>query len=344
MISGTPLRFGLIGAGAIAQAYAEAIRRSSRAVVVAVADIREEAAAAIATVHGCDAFPSATDLLEAKIVDAVVVCTPPASHPEICLEALFHGVHVLCEKPLAIDSNGARSILEAANRDGLRFTMASKFRYVDDVIRAKAIVTSGILGDIILFENTFAGRVDMRHRWNSQRDISGGGVLIDNGTHSVDIVRYFLGPLAELQVAEGKRIQELEVEDTVHMFARTVDGVMANIDLSWSLNKESPYYLSIYGSLGTVLVGWKDSKYRRSVDQDWIVFGSGYDKYQAFTRQVDNFAGAIVGDEQLLIKPQDALASVVVIEVAYEALRANDWKAIPSEAETQPMPTTSARA
>lgn len=168
----------------------------------------------------------------------------------------------------------------------------------------------------------------MSSRWNSDPSISGGGVMIDNGTHSVDIARYLLGPLAEIQAVEGNRIQDLQVEDTVRMFARSEKGVMASIDLSWSLNKQQPYFASLYGADGTVLVGWQESKYRRNSDQDWIVFGEGYDKYKAFTAQLENFAGAIHGDEALTITPVDALASVAVIEVAYEALWRNTWMPI----------------
>lgn len=332
MVPGLPaVRFGLIGAGAIAQAYCEAFRRSSRAQLAAVADVREEAAAAVAGAHGCPSFTSVDAMLDSVDLEAVVVCTPPVSHPELCVSCLERGLHVLCEKPLAIETPQAVAILEAARKSGRRFTMASKFRYAEDVVRAKAIVASGILGDLYLIENTFAGRVDMRNRWNARAEISGGGVLIDNGTHSVDILRYFLGPLTEIQVIEGPRIQNLSVEDTVQVFVRSEQGVMANIDLTWSLTKESPYYIRIYGAQGTVLVGWRESKYRRAVDQDWIVFGSGYDKHQAFVHQLDNFVGAIHGEEELRIKPRDALASVQVIEQAYEALRRHTWVGIPRE-------------
>jgi predicted dehydrogenase len=219
-------------------------------------------------------------------------------------------------------------MLDKAKENGVKLTMATKFRYVDDVVRAKSIVASGILGEIVLFENAFTSRVDMSTRWNSNPAISGGGVLIDNGTHSVDLMRYFLGPLADLQAVEGKRSQGLAVEETVHIFVRSTSGVMGAIDLSWSINKELDSFLNIYGSHGSVSVGWKESRYRQSSSRDWVVFGKGYDKVAAFTNQIDNFSRAIVGEESLLVTAEDALASVEVIEAAYAALRENRWTAV----------------
>lgn len=328
MIAQNPVRFGLIGAGGIAQAYAQAFRESDQVKLVAVADVRAEAAQAVAQTCGATAYSSHRELMEKESVEAVVVCTPPSTHPGICVELAQAGLHVLCEKPLAISSDEARHMFDAAARANVKLTMATKFRYATDVIRARSIVMSGILGDIILFENVFTGRVDMSQRWNSKPAISGGGVLIDNGTHSVDIMRFFLGPLAELQVVEGRRVQKLDVEDTVRMFVKSSDGVMGSIDLSWSMNKEQPAYISIYGSQGTVLVGWKESKYRRSANEDWIVFGQGYNKFQAFRGQIENFARAIRGEDKLLVTPEDALASVEVIEAAYESLRSNRWQPV----------------
>jgi predicted dehydrogenase len=296
--------------------------------LIAVADIRTDAAQALAEGLGCRSYDSHLAMAASEPLDAVIVCTPPVTHPEICLHFLDSRVHVLCEKPLSIDGKHARLMVEAARNANVKFTMASKFRYVEDVIRAKSIVTSGILGNIVLFENAFTSRVDMASRWNSVPTISGGGVLIDNGTHSVDLMRYFLGPLAAIQVVEGRRVQGLPVEDTVRLFARSVGGVMGTIDLSWSINKELDSYINIYGSKGTVFVGWKESKYRDSSTGNWVVFGKGYDKVQAFRSQIANFCRAIRGEEPLLINAADALASVEAIEAAYQALRRNRWTAI----------------
>jgi predicted dehydrogenase len=168
----------------------------------------------------------------------------------------------------------------------------------------------------------------MTRRWNSNPDVSGGGVLIDNGTHSVDVMRYFLGPLESVQVSEGRRIQDLLVEDTVRMSVRSESGAMGSIDLSWSINKELPTYISIYGSAGTLHVGWKESRYKVGDKGEWQQFGQGYDKHQAFTAQLDNFARAVGGEEELRITPEDALASVEVIEAAYTALRESRWQPV----------------
>lgn len=323
--SSKKMRLGLVGAGAIAQTYAQVLASSTTAELVGIADVRREAAAAMAERMHCPSFAGHAELAEATGCEAVVVCTPPTTHPEICTDLLSRGMHVLCEKPLAIDPESARAMLAAAERSEGSLTMASKFRHTRDVIQAKSIVASGLIGDVVLFENAFTSRVDMAQRWNSDPTISGGGVLIDNGTHSVDIMRYFLGPLVEIQAIEGRRVQDIQVEDTVRLFVRTARGVMGSIDLSWSLNKELPYYLSVYGSAGTLHVGWKESKYRRFSDQEWTVFGSGYDKVQAFGSQIDNFVRSIRGDEPSLISLQDALASVEVIEAAYDAMWRASW-------------------
>jgi predicted dehydrogenase len=327
----TSVKFGLIGAGGIAQSYLQAFGIATNATLVAVADVRPEAAKAMAESAKCPSFTSYQEMDAAVELDAVILCTPPITHPEICCYFLEKGIHVLCEKPLSIDLASAKTMYETAKSSGSILTMASKFRYVDDMIKAKSLLASGILGEIVLIENAFTSRVDMGNRWNSNPAISGGGVLIDNGTHSLDILRYFLGELSELQVVEGKRIQGLAVEDTVRIFVKSATGVMGNIDLSWSINKELDYFLRIYGTNGTISVGWKESKYRQASSPDWVVFGQGYNKVQAFHSQIRNMAKAIRDEEPLLITAQDAIASVEAIEAAYASLNDDRWTRISSE-------------
>jgi len=323
-----PVRFGLVGAGAIAQAYAQAFSQTTAAKLVAVADSRREAAEKMADAAQCQAFTDAESMADAVELDAVIVCTPPSTHREICCALMERGIHVLCEKPLAISSADAEAMIAAAEARSLHFTMASKFRYVADVQKAKELIADGTIGEVVLFENVFTGRVDMSTRWNSNPEIAGGGVLIDNGTHSVDVARFCLGELAEVQAMEGNRIQLLPVEDTAKMFIRSRKGVLGSIDLSWSVSKELPYFIAVYGSEGTILVGWRESKYRRAGDADWTVFGAGYDKFAAFRGQIENFAGVVRGEESLVVTPEDALASVRVIEAAYRSLARGAWEPI----------------
>jgi predicted dehydrogenase len=319
------VKYGLIGAGGIAQAYAQAFETNTTSKLGAVADVRPEAAQALAERLNATYYPSYEAMVSSEELDAVIICTPPISHLEIVTHCLENGINVLCEKPLSIDSGSAKQMIAVAEREGKLLTMASKFRYVEDVIKAKSLMASGVLGEIILFENAFTARVDMSNRWNANPAISGGGVLIDNGTHSLDIMRYFLGPLNQVQVFEGKRLQAEAVEDTVRIFVKSETGVVGNIDLSWSINKDLDSYIRIYGTQGTISVGWKESKYKQTSSPDWIKFGNGYDKVQAFGSQIDNFARAIRGEEKLLITAADGLASVEVVEAAYAAMRRSEW-------------------
>lgn len=333
MINRIQPTFVIVGAGGISRSYAQAFVQGLPYKLVGVADIRMESATDVAAMAGVPAYDNVDRMVQELRPTAAIVCTPPSTHPEVCIRLMEQGVHVLCEKPLAITTEAAIRMAETAERCHVVFSMGSKFRFVADVQKAREIVDSGILGDIILYENTFAGFCDMSKRWNSQPAISGGGVLIDNGTHSVDILRFLLGNITELQVVEGKRIQNLPVEDTAHLFARTESGAMGNIDLSWSLNKVRADFISLYGSKGTLSVGWKESKYKLAEQKDWTVFGSGYDKVAAFGNQIKNFGGAICGTEELIITPADAIASVRVIETAYAALQTEQWHTVAPAAQ-----------
>lgn len=317
-----PISVALIGAGGIGTTYAEVFKHVDSATLTTVCDLDRDIGVPVAKQAGAvytDDYRLITD------VQAVIVATPPATHPEITMHFLRAGVAVLCEKPLAIDVASAEAMVREARRSQTLLTMASKFRYVPDITAARELLRAGAIGEIILYENTFASHVDMSRRWNSLAAISGGGVLIDNGTHSLDIARYLLGPIDQVLAIEGKRVQSVEVEDTVSIFFTTPKGVNGNIDLSWSVSKERDSFIEIYGSDGTIKVGWKESAYRLSSSDEWVQFGSGYDKLEAMSAQVNNFIGAVLGTEELLIEAEDGIASVAVVEAAYASLNSPGW-------------------
>lgn len=324
------LRIGLIGAGGIAAAYPDIFAGIEDAVVVGVADVDDARAAALAARFGCIAFPSHGAMAANTNLDGVVVCTPPATHATIARSFLEAGVGVLCEKPLTINTSTARELLAVADANGAVLTMASKFRYVADVIEAKARIDRGDVGEVVLVENAFTSRVDMRERWNSNPDVAGGGVLIDNGTHSVDLVRYLLGPIAEVMAVDIKRVQHLAVEDTARMVLRSETGVMAAIDLSWSIDKSSDDFLTVYGSEGELRIGWRRSE-ARHLGGGWERFGDGYDKIVAMRGAVRDFLDALQGTGTRFTTPLDALASVAVIEAAYASMGACAWRAVTAE-------------
>ncbi|MCU0411461.1 MAG: Gfo/Idh/MocA family oxidoreductase [Bacteroidetes bacterium] len=289
------LRFGLIGCGRISQVHLECLAKEPSAQLVAVADTDRAAADRAASAFSASAYSDPRKMIDECALDAVVLCTPPNTHKPLAELSLGRGLHVLCEKPLALSVEDASAMVETASKAGRVLMMASKFRYVQDIVRAKNIMDSGLLGDIVLFENEFCSRVDMTHRWNAHSDVSGGGVLIDNGSHSVDIVRFLLGPIETLQAIYGK-----------------------------------PFYIHVYGTAGTLEIGWKTSRYREREKPDWLTFGNGYDKYQAMGAQLRNFVETIGGRATPVIDHTDAIESVRVVQAAYRSANQNRWEKVSS--------------
>jgi predicted dehydrogenase len=337
----SPVRLGLVGTGAISRAYGEAMSAVDSAKLVSACDSDPKAVLDFASATGATPYTNLREMLLLERLDGVIVCTPPVTHEAMAGAAMDAGLHVLCEKPLSIDIPSADRMTARAIRHRVLLTMASKFRFVDDVRTARDLAASGLIGEVVLIENAFTSSVNMARRWNSDPAVSGGGVLMDNGTHAVDILRFFLGQLRDVQVFEGKRLQTPRVEDTVRVFVRNEAGVIGTSDLSWSINKELDAFLRIYGTDGTILVGWKESKYRLRTSPEWTVFGKGYDKVNAFRKQIVNFVDAVRGEADLEVTMADAVASVEVVAAAYEALRGSHWANVSSlvEASLAAAPT-----
>ena len=165
----------------------------------------------------------------------------------------------------------------------------------------------------------------MGGRWNSDPAVSGGGVLVDNGTHSVDLVRYLLGP--DRRGAGGgdqPAAVGFAVDDTARLHLRTDAGIDAHVDLSWSIDKSLADFLRIYGTLGEIRVGWRESAWRLH-GGEWEVIGTGYAKGPAMGGALDAFCRAVRGEAPLAVTVDDGIAAATCIDAAYESLRRGGW-------------------
>jgi predicted dehydrogenase len=326
------LPLAVVGAGGIARAYALALARVPALRPVAVVDPDGAAATRLAGELGAAAFADLDELARrGPALAAALVLTPPDTHELLATTLLQRGIDVLCEKPLAPTVAAAERMLAAARQHGRRLMMGSKFRYTADVAAARRLLDAGACGDVVLYENVFCSHVDMTRRWNADPARSGGGVLIDNGCHSADLARYLLGPIATVQAQFGRRVQPLPVEDTARLLFTSPGGALGSIDLSWSVHKETPAYVRIHGSAGTLEIGWQQSRHKAS-GGEWQVFGAGYDKVAAFAAQLADFAAAIAGTAVPLIGDADALASVLVVDRAYRSAAEARWLPVPAPA------------
>jgi predicted dehydrogenase len=324
---------GLIGVGAIAQSYVQALAAGDVARIGAICDANANIREAAAEALGCPAYATVAELIAGEDIDGAIIATPPATHRDLACALLGTGIPVLCEKPLTLSAGDAKDIIASARKSGALISMASKFRYVEDINRARSILASGVLGDILMIDNLFSAPVDMRRRWNSDPAVSGGGVIIDNGTHSVEIVRHFGGSIRRVAAVAQNCVGGLGVEDTASLFVETESGARGRIELSWTLAKTSPVFVTVYATEGVLEVGWQQSRYRRTNDRDWTKIGDGYDKIAAFRANVANFCAAIDGTQPLLTDWKDAIASVHVIQAAYRSIAEGGFIDVPVETD-----------
>jgi predicted dehydrogenase len=316
----------LVGCGRIAHSYATVIDNRPDMTLAAVVDTNLESAKAFGTSFRCSFHTSLDDYLSGTdLADCAVVCTPPSDQTETACRLMQRGISVLCEKPFALNSASALKMVEVSRAFGTHLMMGSKFRYISDLIHAKGLIQAGIIGQVLVFEIDFRDVVDMRNRWNIRPQISGGGVLIDTGSHAIDIARYLVDPILKVRAEEASRVQSKEVEDTVRLDLCTASGVIGTIGLSWTIKNASDEYVRIYGTQGTLCIGWNNSMYRPNGAVDWIKFGEGYSTLKAVTRQMINLFEVVSNDGVPETSAEDGLEAVRVVEAAYQSLPTGKW-------------------
>ena len=269
-------------------------------------------------------YSDCRSMLEKEKLDGVSICTPPSSHQQIAIEAVKRGVNVLCEKPLAPTVNGAVSMVEAAKNNKVLLMTAFKFRFFKQVQEAKRLIEEGKIGKILMFRNMFGGFVDMEERWFSKKSVAGGGVLLDNGVHAVDLCRFLLGEVKNVSARINTFVQRIEVEDSARILMEMEDGAMASVDLSWSIPVPSEFCAEVYGTEGSIMLGGESGYHLRN-GEGWIEIETDKTQLPAFSREVNHFVKCIRREEKPIVSGLDGLKAMEVIEAAYKSVEEKVW-------------------
>ena len=317
------MRVGIIGLGRAGRVHLDAWRQVPGVEVVAACD-RSAASRRFARESGLRSYTEPAYLLGHEDIDAVSICTPPVHHAPAAIACLERGIDVLCEKPLATNGHAALEMLRVATRERRQLLLATKFRHTPDLVAARQLIRDGAIGDPIAFEIDFSSMVDMSKRWNCRRAVAGGGVIIDNGCHALDIVTYLFGTVSKVQATRLKPVQNIGVEDSATIVVAAGHGLVGRIDVSWSLATGRETYVTVYGSKGTIEVGWRGSRLRVA-GKDPEVIGPGYDKNDAHVRMLEAFKGVCAGTVPPWITPVEVMRTVATVEACYVSLRSGSW-------------------
>jgi len=249
------MKVGIVGAGLQGRRRAQALKAVDGSELVLVADVRQDAAAALAAEAGCLETSRWEEVVARDDVEAVIVCTPPHLHAEIAVSAMRRGKHVLCEKPLARTMDEGREMVKVAQQEGVRLKCGFNLRYHPAIRQARRWYEDGDIGEIdsIRCRYGIGGRPGYDREWRAEGEISGGGQLMDQGIHALDLFRWFLGDFAEVFGFLATRFWDVApLEDNAFVLLRTARGQVASLHASWTQWKPL-FCLEIFGRDGYVI-------------------------------------------------------------------------------------------
>jgi predicted dehydrogenase len=360
-----PVRFGLVGAGAIMRlSHAPVITRSADAALVGVFDRDPARAAELARDFGAPFHTGElAALLERRDIDAVVVATPNLHHPEAVLAAASAGKHVLCEKPLAIDIASARAMVEACERAGVVLQVGFNQRYWNQVRIAKALLDAGFIGEVHAVRSVYSERwtaypAATRYRYDLAQ--SGGATIIDLTIHRIDLLRHLVGDFTAVFAELAHSVVPDKVDDNVWLLARFAGGARGCL----SSDRYSPAIgdgTDLYGSEGTIHLATETlnpfhaaplAVYTEKKAEDlpevlrqahypdawWKGFTGGWitvkpPRNSPYEAQLAAFLESVRTGTPPFVSGRDGLKAQEVIQAAYLAQRRGGWVELPLPAD-----------
>lgn len=337
------LKVGIIGNGGIAHCHADGYKElSDRVEIVACCDINEEKAIAFAKEYDIPkTYTDCREMLKAEKLDLVSVCTWNSAHAPCTIAALEAGCHVICEKPMAMNTEEAEAMKAAADKAGKLLMLGFVRRHGNDARDAKALAENGDLGEIYYAKATYLRRSGCPGGWFGDKKFSGGGPLIDLGVHVIDLTRYVMGcpkPVSAFgftadkigardHIGSSDWTSETKfdkpvfnVEDLAVAMIRFDNGAVLQVETSFNLNKKnSEGNLELFGSkAGLTLDPFElHTEYANQLADISIRGDHSFNFGRDFKREIKNFVDAAEGKAECLAKAEDGVTLMKIIDAVY---------------------------
>ena len=320
----TRLRLGVVGCGAIVTLHQlPALQRCPALRVVGMVDRDRDWAARVARRAGATAVSDDHRALIGR-VDAVLVATPNSTHASIVCDLLEQGVHVLCEKPLGTTGEEVQRMLDAAARSGARLMVGHCLRFSPNLEMLKRAIDAGWLGDVERVDAAigapYAG-VARRTDFRRQRELSGGGVLMDLGIHVLDLAVWFTGRAPTSVEYAGSYMDGWEVETDAEVALRFTGDARASIQASFSTQQGNS--VTVRGSRGWARASlYVSTELTVFAEEARICRRAGLQTLRVpdrnmYDAQIEHFCHAIARREPFRVRDAEVRATIGVIDRCY---------------------------
>lgn len=251
-----PLHFAIIGCGLIGRKRADALTRIPAAKLVAVCDLDAKRADALASLFpDVEALTDASVLFARADVHVIIIATLNSALAPLTYAAVCAGKHVLVEKPGALNAAQLRTIQAAAVQTGAKVRIGYNHRFHPALQKARELLDSGTLGPLMFLRGRYGhgGRRGYDREWRADAKLSGGGELIDQGVHLIDLAGWFMGEFARIEGHAATFFWDMKVDDNAFLSLRAIDGQTAWLHVSCTEWKNL-FSLEIYGKTAKLAI------------------------------------------------------------------------------------------
>jgi UDP-N-acetyl-2-amino-2-deoxyglucuronate dehydrogenase len=257
--------FGIVGCGMISQFHAKAIADLRGAKLIACCDTRAESADKFAAANGCRSYHSLDDMLADPAVDIVTIATPSGLHMAPAVAAANAGKHVIVEKPLEVTLKKCDRIIKACEKNGVQLGTVFPSRFHDSSVKMKKAIDAGRFGRLTMGDAYVKWFRTQQYydsgAWRGTWALDGGGALMNQAVHSVDLLVWLMGPVKEVCAQTAQLAHErIEVEDVVVATLRFANGALGVIEATTAAYPGYLKRIEISGSEGTAVLEEEDLK------------------------------------------------------------------------------------